>query len=79
MKVWVLHHEDYDYIDVYSEDTDPLEIPTIKSELENLIPSYVDERDEFIADVKAAKKSGNGGARIEERLTIDLMPVEEIR
>ena len=76
MKVWLLHMESYGEVDVFSEDTDVLEIPFVKTELESLDGGYEDERDDFIADVDRARNRGTGRATIEERFTIELTEVK---
>ena len=75
MKVWVLHHLDYGYTDVFAEDTDVLEIPAVKEELSWLTGGYEDEREEFIEQIERIKRQGRGSAHIEERFDIELQEV----
>lgn len=75
MKVWLLHMDSYGEVDVFSEDTDVLEIPFVKEELSYLDGAYEDERDDFIAEIERIKKRGSGDAAIEARFVIELTEV----
>lgn len=72
MKVWVLRHKDYGFTQIWSEDTDPLEIPTVKDELSHLVGAYDDELEEFMLTIQ------NGYGDIEERFSIRLESVKEL-
>jgi hypothetical protein len=71
-KVWVLEDFEHGETDVYSEDTDILELPFVKTELGYLDGGYEDERDQFLADIQRAKERGYGEAYIEERFGLEL-------
>lgn len=76
MKVWLLHHESYGDVSVFSEETDMLEVPTVKRELEYLTGDvYEEEYNNFVSDYQSAKATGSGGAYIEERIRIELVRV----
>jgi len=75
MKVWQVEDEDHGETYIYSEDTDILEVPFVKTELSYLVGGYDDEREEFIASIENAKKRGRGSAHIEERLHVELVEV----
>lgn len=72
MKVWILEHDSYGEVFVYHEDTNPLDIPMVKDELEDLVGAYDDEREEFIESIK------NGRGEIEERFSLELVTVKEL-
>lgn len=76
MKVFVVKHIDHGFVELYTLDTDLTKIKWINQELENLIPSYQDERDEFLADLKKLQAGGRVScAVIEERFIVS---VEEV-
>jgi hypothetical protein len=71
--------DSYSEVDVYSEDTNFLEIPFVKRELEYLVAygdTYQDELDEFYADIERAKTRGTGEACIEELFRLELVSVK---
>lgn len=80
MKVWIVHHEDYGDTEIWSEDTDVLETPTVKSELKMLQNSeYQDEHDQFVEDIMRIIRLGNiSSAYIDERLDVRLVEVETL-
>ena len=74
---WIVHHTDYDEIEIWSEDTDILYTPIVERELELFGPDREEERDEFISAIENIKtKSPRDVAYIEERLKVWL---EEVR
>lgn len=75
MNVWLVHLESYGEVQVWSEDTDITETPSVKTELGYLEGGYEDERAGFIDDVKRAVAHGSGEASIEERLWVELVEV----
>jgi hypothetical protein len=78
MKVWVVRHEDYGDTEIWTEDTDVLETPMVKEELEMLgTPFYQNERDQFVEDIERIKRLGNiSNAYIDERLDVRLVEVK---
>jgi hypothetical protein len=77
MKVWVVHHEDYGDTEIWTEDTNVLEIPMVKDELEMLGGDYQDEHDQFVEDIERIKRLGNiSNAYIDERLDVRLVEVK---
>ena len=76
MKVWLLHHESYGEVSVFSENTDMLEVPSVKRELDYLVEAeYDEEHGDFVNDYESAKRRGNGEATIEERIRLELVRV----
>lgn len=78
MKVWVLEHESYGDVSVWSADTNPLEIPLVKSELKALVGGYDDEIERFVSEVERAVARGSGHADIEERFCLELTEVSTL-
>ena len=76
MKVFVVESKLYSGIELYSLNTDLTKVEWISKELDLLIPSYQDEYDEFLADLKELQAGGRVSfALIEERL---IVTVEEV-
>lgn len=75
MKVWVIHHIDYDEIDIAAFETNVAEVPMVKHELELLTGSYADEKNEFLASIERMRNGGRENAYIEERLNVSLQEV----
>lgn len=83
MKVWVVYHIDYGSIELYTEDSNILETPTVKRELgyflDGDIAALLDEHDEFINSIDYIKNRGGGTAYIEERINVSLEEVGEMK
>lgn len=83
MKVWVVYHIDYGSIELYTEDTNILETPTVKAELGYLLDGkateYLRERADFIADIEQIRLGGTHSAYVEERITVSLQEVGEMK
>lgn len=79
MRVWVVHHEDYGDTEIWTEDTNVLEIPMVKDELEMLGGDYQDEHDQFVEDIERIRRLGSiSSAYIDERLDVRLVEVQEL-
>ena len=78
MKVWILHHLDYGDISVWSEDTNPLNIPLVKDELEYVDEARGEEGEDFRNSIANAIRRGHGSATIEERFEIELTEVNTL-
>jgi hypothetical protein len=78
MNVWVLNHDSYGDVSVWSADIDPRQIPLVKDELSYLVGEYDDELEDFNNDVERAIQRGHGSARIEERFSVELTEVNTL-
>lgn len=74
MKVWVVHHEDYGDTEIWTEDTDILEVPMVKFELDRV---HQEVYDEFVGDIERIIGLGStSNAYIDERLDVRLVEVK---
>lgn len=78
-KVWLVEYLEYGDVSVYSDDCDPTDIQSVKTELEYLDnDSYRDEHDAFLDDLDRVIRRDGGSAEIEERIRVSLVEVHEV-
>lgn len=74
MKVWIVEYLEFGAVSVWDTQTDPVEIPEVKTEL-----SYLDGmesvREDFLDDLIRAIAQGYGEAEIPERIRVTLVDV----
>jgi hypothetical protein len=78
MKVWVVEDLDHGEVSIWSDDTDPTDIPLVKTELGYVDnDSYRELYEEFLDDLDAIIGRDSGSAEIEERVRVTLETVRE--